>query len=448
MKKILWLCNMMPPVIGVHLGLETSVKEGWIAGLLARILSDRMAVYEMAVAFPVKAELIPEGQQLLTGELQVEERKLTYYGFYEDTAHPECYDESLELRLQQVLQLYRPDIVHIFGTEYPHTLAMTRAYKRPERTLIGIQGLCSRCAEAYGADLPARVISRRTLRDFLKKDSILQQREKFARRGELEIEAIRNVKHITGRTRFDKRWTTEWNPDAVYHPMNETLRSPFYNGQWQPQLAQPARIFVSQGDYPLKGLHYLLSAVYSVRALYPEVQVYIAGDCVVRGNSLKEHLKISSYGRYLRDLLKQLGLEDAVHFLGRLSAEEMKEQYLKCSAYVCCSTLENSPNSLGEAMLLGVPCIAADVGGISDLLTDGKDGLLYEGFKPGDEDGFERIAINLARAILTLWGNQETSVDYCENARAHAKTTHDGEKNYEVLKEIYRSILEEGSSEE
>ncbi len=442
MMKVMWLCNTMPPVIGVYLGLETSVKEGWISGLLSQVLADESAAYEMAVAFPVKAEQIPEGEELLTGMMQVGKRQLSFYGFYEDTTHPECYDEGLESRLQEVLRRFGPDMVHIFGTEYPHTLAMTRVFKRPERILIGIQGLCSQCARAYLADLPEKVVKGRTLRDFMKKDSILQQQEKFARRGEMEIEAIKNAGHVTGRTAFDKEWTERFHPNVTYHLMNETLRSPFYEGIWEWQQAQPGRIFVSQGDYPLKGLHYMISALSLVRGLYKNAELYVAGDCVVKGNSLKEKLKISSYGRYLKRLIRQYHLEDAVHFLGRVSPEDMKEQYLKCSAYVCCSTLENSPNSLGEAMLMGVPCVAADVGGIPSMLKGGRDGILYQGFRYAEEDGFERNAIHLARAVFTLWGNWEQSVTYCENAREHAKITHDGEKNYEVLKEIYQRILE------
>lgn len=40
------------------------------------------------------------------------------------------------------------------------------------------------------------------------------------------------------------------------------------------------------------------------------------------------------------------------------------------------SHIENSPNNLCEAMILGMPCIATDAGGTSTLLSNMKDGLL------------------------------------------------------------------------
>lgn len=47
----------------------------------------------------------------------------------------------------------------------------------------------------------------------------------------------------------------------------------------------------------------------------------------------------------------------------------MIEQYLKAHIFVCPSSVENSPNSLGEAQLLGVPCIGSIAGGIPSMLS-------------------------------------------------------------------------------
>ena len=68
------------------------------------------------------------------------------YGFVENLDTPEIYDAALEARFQSILQDFGPDIVHIFGTEFPHTLACVRVFGHPERTLISIQGgsACSR----------------------------------------------------------------------------------------------------------------------------------------------------------------------------------------------------------------------------------------------------------------------------------------------------------------
>ena len=56
----------------------------------------------------------------------------------------------------------------------------------------------------------------------------------------------------------------------------------------------------------------------------------------------------------------------------------MKERFLKSNVFVSPSTIENSPNSLGEAMLLGIPCISSDVGGVKNLLKHEEEGYVYQ----------------------------------------------------------------------
>ena len=138
----------------------------------------------------------------------------------------------------------------------------------------------------------------------------------------------------------------------------------------------------------------------------------------------------------------------------------MLDRYLKSSVFVCPSALENSPNSLGEAMLLGMPCVSAAVGGIPSIFTGGEDGLLYEGhILAGDADGaeperrregagdglrgsrLEKIAGNLRDAVLEMWGDSGKRKQYCENARRHAVRTHNREENYRRLVEIYEDML-------
>ena len=104
--------------------------------------------------------------------------------------HPDRYQPELEEELRKITEDYDPDVIHCFGTEYPHTLAVCRVYPHPERILLGIQGICSLCAEAYFADLPERVTRKVTFRDLVKRDSLRSQQEKFVRRGVMELSLI------------------------------------------------------------------------------------------------------------------------------------------------------------------------------------------------------------------------------------------------------------------
>lgn len=427
--RILWVCNIMLPVIAKRLNLPYSNREGWLSGLLDRVImeQDRNHI-ELGIAFPVDESLGAFDQVMQLGE----NISCHCYAFVENLNTPENYDVELEAFFKLIIDDYKPDLLHVFGTEFPHALAAVKVFDQPERTLIGIQGLVSACAKVYMADLPMKVQRQTTFRDMIRKDSLRQQQKKFEKRGEYEIEAIKRVKHIAGRTDFDRTETAKINPDAIYHFLNETLRSVFYRDRWKSSTCQSYRIFLSQGDYPLKGFHYLLKAMPKILEQFPDAEVYVAGSNILRAETWEDLLKLPAYGKYLKKLIRENHLEEKIHMLGRISAEEMKEQYLSCHVFVCPSALENSPNSVGEAMLLGVPCVAANVGGIHNLLTDGGDGFLYP---PGDVDA-------LADSIMEIFTKEAIVERLSDNARKHARVNHDADQNYYRLMRIYREMSE------
>lgn len=190
MKRVLWVCNIMLPAIAQASGLPYSNREGWLSGIFERVLQ-KEAPFELGVCFPIMGEVagMHDGKVSLQG--------VACYGFAEDLGHPEQYDERMEGRFQEILQDFQPDILHIFGTEFPHSLAAVRAFGKPEQTLIGIQGLCSEIAKVYMAGVPEKVQRQVTFRDLIRKDSIRQQQEKFVLRGQNEIKAIQGCGNIT-----------------------------------------------------------------------------------------------------------------------------------------------------------------------------------------------------------------------------------------------------------
>ncbi len=426
--KVLWVCNIMLPTIARQLGTSYSSREGWLSGLLERVVQEQgWNRIELGIAFPVDEEMGNFHRQLQLGE----NTTCHCYSFLENLNTPEVYDDGLETRFSEILEDFKPDILHVFGTEFPHTLACIKVYGRPERTLVGIQGVCSAIAEEYMADLPPKVQRQVTLRDRIRHDSIKQQQKKFKKRGENEKKALLLTGNVAGRTDFDITQTQKMNPEAKYYYLNETLRGIFYHDRWKRTTCRPYSIFLSQGDYPLKGFHYLLRALPRVLEQFPDAHVYVAGNNIIESGTLQDRLKLSAYGKYLRKLIKENNLGDKITMLGKLTAEEMKEQYLQSHLFVLPSALENSPNSLGEAMLLGVPCVAADVGGVHNLLTDGGDGMLYPA---GDVEA-------LADRIIEIFTKEAIVERFSDNARKHARVNHDADQNYYRLIHIYREIL-------
>ena len=442
MSRVLWICNIMLPVIGKELGMPYSNREGWLSGIFERA-QKKEAPFTLGICFPMEefpmGKFPVEGGETKSGRVgKFSVRGAACYAFAENLKTPEVYDAGMEEAFRKIFRDFEPDIIHVFGTEFPHALAAVKAFGKPERTLIGIQGLCGEIAKVYMAGLPEKVQRQVTFRDIIRKDSIRRQQEKFIRRGENEAEAIRGCKNITGRTCFDREGTAKLNPDAGYYPMNETLRSEFYEGEWRPEECEPHSIFLGQGDYPLKGMHFVLGAMAGLVSKYPDCKLYVAGNSVISHATLKEKLKLPAYGKYLLKLIKQHGLEKHVVMLGKMDACEMKERYLKSSVFVCASILENSPNTVGEAQLLGVPVAASFAGGIPDMITDGVDGLL---FPVGNEK-------KLAEAVEKLWDKEPDERGLClaerisTRERQRARTVHDGEKNYARLIEIYDEIIQ------
>lgn len=425
--KVLWICNIMLPAIAESLGRECSHKEGWLTGLFDALRKEAPEL-ELGVAFPVSLT-----ESLLKGSID----GAVYYGFRENTDKPEVFSAEALLDIQEILQDFEPELLHCFGTEYPHTLAAVQAYGRPDRSIVGIQGLCTLIADAYMADLPEDVQRSATFRDRLKKDSLLQQQNKFRLRGQQEQQTLSLTGHVAGRTDWDRQWTTKWNPKVRYHLLNETMRSCFYQGKWQYESCRRHTLFMSQGDYPLKGLHYMLNALPAIMKQYPDTHLYVAGNSLLRSGVLAP-LKISGYGRYLQEQIGRLGLSEHVTFLGKLTGEQMKEQYLISNAYVCASALENSPNSIGEAMLLGVPVVTAKAGGIVSMITE-QEGWLFSGYC-GEGDGGERIGRNLADCVLEVFAAEGQVTERTEKAAAHARRTHDGQRNLQQLMELYREL--------
>ena len=423
--KVLWVCNIMLPAYAKAHDLTFSVREGWLSGCFNRMTKSPEAEREimLGVCFPAQGEITTSSEEI---------DGVTYYGFVEDLNHPEKYDGTVENRFHEILDDFKPDIVHIFGTEFPHTVAMLRAFGNPGRALVGIQGLCGRIAEEYMACIPEEVQRAATFRDRLKEDSLLQQQEKYRVRGEHEREAILLTGNITGRTAFDKEETGKINPQAHYFAMNETMRPAFYDGKWEDKNAEPHSILMSQGDYPLKGFHFMLEAMPKILEKYPDAHLYVAGNNIIgKGQSKYPYfLRASAYGKYLKKLISANKLKKKVTMVGMLSEEQMKEKMLGTSLFVCPSIIENSPNSVAEAMLLGMPIVAARVGGIPSMIQDKKECSFFEG---GNSE-------QLAEAVIQMWDEPVISAVYGDNAQKHARISHDPDTNYKRLIEIYDEI--------
>lgn len=443
--KVLWVCNVILPQIAKAAHRPGTPIGGWLEGLAEDL--GRCPWIRLTVCFPLygASEFVKgqaklwgsEGHKTEAGKAAVCEDGaagvIDYYGFSSDLKKLDFYDPAQERQFRQIIEETKPDLLHVFGTEYPHALAAARAFGRPERTMIHIQGLASVYALHFMADLPWKVRRQYTFRDLIRRTNLEKQRQGFVRRGILEKKAIRSCGHILGRTEWDKACTSQINPKAVYHINEETLRRSFYQeeNRWSYERCEKYSIFLSQGSYPIKGLHYMLEAMPLIRGQYPKVRLYVAGEDISRDQSLKDRLRQTAYGRYICRLLDEYGLRQSVIFTGFLDEEKMCRRYRRSHVFVCPSSIENSPNSVGEAMALGMPVVCADMGGVKTMLTHEQEGLIYPVNAP------YMLAYNVCR----IFGNRRLAEEMGGRAREKAMLTHDREKNTGQVLDIYKELM-------
>lgn len=414
--KLLWVCNVIIAEMAEKINHPKPQPASWISGIYGELHKEQ----DIHLVY-----LYPDSHWKDAFSFD----NLDVIPF--DTKWDEVSDETINFFIK-VLQEHKPDVIHIFGTEFSHTGAMVEAAERTgniEKVVVSIQGLVSVYSKHFSAFLPHHVMSGKTFYEWVKFYGLKRQQQSFIKRGRMEEAVLRRVKHVIGRTDWDRACVERINPDVVYHHCNENMRSSFYHNQWNYENCEKHSVFVSQCYYPIKGLHLVLEAMADLIKWYPDIQLYTTGSINMDG-SFESRIRRTYYQKYCMKLIRDYGLEKHITFLGYLDEQAMCQRFLKSNVFVCASSIENSPNSLGEAMLLGVPAISSDVGGVKNMMTHNEDGFVYQADAP----------YMLAYYIKWVFENSEKLSKFSNNAHQHAMRTHDRAENMRKLFNIYRAI--------
>ncbi len=405
--KVLWITNIMMPPLAKAKALPVPAIGGWMYSSLKRLFTQNDI--EMAVA------TVYNGKLYDTSSID----NIKYYLIPLDGKKAVEYNPGIEAYWHRIHDEFHPDVVHIHGSEYPHGLAYINACG-PSGVVVSIQGLISVYTRYYASGIAFSDTKKTTFRDKIRRDGILRGQKSFEKRGRFEIELLSHVNHIIGRTEWDKAHAWAINPKAQYHHCGETLRDSFYNHRWVYEKCEPHSIFVSQASYPIKGVHMLFEALPLILHHYPDTKVYVAGY----DSTVAPWWRIGSYGKYLKKMIARLGISEHIEFTGMLDEKAMCDRYLKSNLFVCCSAIENSPNSLGEAQLLGMPYVASFVGGVPEIAGMNAD-VLYR---------FEETEM-LAKKICDIFalGSSYKPAQY-------DASMYDGAANTQSLLETYRQI--------
>lgn len=402
---------MLPPICK-YLGVESSVFGGWL-------YSSVKSLMDMNVDIKLAVATIYSGKAMQKKEIE----GVVYYLL---PIQKGLFQSNNEHWWTLVNNDFRPDLVHIHGTEKKWGLEFVNACPNV-KSLVSIQGLISVIARYYLAGLPNNLYRFTTLYDFLR-GTLKQTQKRYYKEGEREIKLLQRVNYVIGRTTWDEAHTLTINPLVNYFICNETLRDVFYKHQWKYESCIPHTIFVSQASYPVKGFHQLLKALPLVIRKYPDTKVYVAGSKILETSSLLDFIRFSGYANYLKKMISQYNLSSHIVFTGYLDENQICEYYLKSNVFVSPSSIENSPNSLGEAQLLGMPCIASYVGGVPDFMKGFED-YMYR------FDEFEM----LAKKICDVFDEYDPMK--LQLMRNIALRRHSQEENSRTLLNIYRQII-------
>ena len=412
--KVLWITNAPLPEVYDMLNLRAPVTEGWVSSAANALLN-----YSDDITLAVAS--FYNGKDLKEMEIN----RTIYYLLpkkMSNTSSP-----SDEFIWKEIKERFKPDVIHIHGSEYLHSYSFVKACG-PDRVVLSIQGMVSVYERYYYGNIKREdLVKHTTIRDLARFDTIFSQRWNMSKRGKYERLLIGMINHIMGRTSWDQDHAWAINPNLTYYLWNDTLRPSFYKNRWSIQNCEKYSIFLSQGQYAIKGLHQLVKALPIVLRHYPETRVYVAGDNFFSNRGIR----INCYGSYINSLIKRHKLTSHIKFTGLLTEEAMCQRFLDSHISVCPSAIENSANSIGEAQILGVPCLASYVGGISDVIEHGKTGFLHR---------FEEIEM-LASNICKLFSDDKLALEISANSMNFAAKRHNSVQNAETLHQIYLKII-------
>lgn len=412
--RILWIVNMLLPDIADHLGVGTSASGTWMIDI-SQMLSTRDDT-QLAVACVYGKEF-----------RKIEHNHITYYLLPGTGKSMLRYTRAYEKLWVQINADFRPDLVHLHGTEYSHGLSFLRACPQV-KAVVSLQGMLSKIKDVDFGEIPVwEFIRNRTLRQnlHLNGEVELHLLHKFNARYEREI--LQRAGFANGVNTWDTSLCKSINPNIRLYKIEYNLREEMYaSPKWDIAEIRRHSIFTNPGSVPLKGLHQLLRAVALLKPRYPDVCIYVPGS----GKDGKI-VVTSAYTKYLKKLIDRLDLADNIRFMGRLRGEEMCEQMRTSHVAVVPSAIEGTSLVLREAMFLGCPSIASFRGGMADFINDREDGFLYD---------FSEYAY-LAARLSELFDNDILAVSFSQKGMQKAKKAHDREQNLQAYMDMYQDIF-------
>lgn len=390
---------------------------GWIYSLEKEIRT--RPEIQLGVSFPYK-EITP---------FKEIDNNVTYYPILLESfkmrwcriLFPHKYDELYIKKLKLVISDFKPDIIHIWGSEMEYILAIQIT---TVPIILHIQGIIATCVNAW---FPPGFSNYSIIKNlFPKCRSILNyyiscRGIKYQAKREKKI--LPHVKYFMGRTNWDKSISELFSSNSTYFYCSEIIRQEFYNSlKWNFHKREKIILTTITLGALFKGTDVILKTANLLKNAFNinfEWRIIGINECNIFSNILGIKTE-----------------DNNVKCLGRLPVDLLIKELLNCNFYVHTSYIDNSPNSICEAQFLGVPVIATNVGGVSSLIQHRTNGILVP---PND--------IYMLCSYIIKYSHDEnlTSV-LSRNSIDSAQLRHNKNTIINTLINIYNKINYDGNS--
>lgn len=320
---------------------------------------------------------------------------------------------SYSSKMLDVIQKISPEVIHVFGSENMYGL-ISKYTDIP--VIIHLQGILN---PYYVALLPPGISkSSYILKDGCNPIKVFKNYNSlycWKKNIYCEKEILSHTNFFFGRTVWDYRISKLFNPQAKYLQCGEVLRESFYE---EKQREVPSTlVIVSTISSPFyKGYDLVLKTAKILRVMN------IGFEWLLFGN-----IKPS----FIEEILGMKHDDVHVHLLGVATEKQIQSQLLKSTLYVHPSYIDNSPNSVCEAQMCGLPVIATNVGGVCSIVKDGETGFLVPANDP----------YQMAYLIIKLFKDKNLNIRVGKEARKTAEKRHNKSTIIKQLLDGYLQMI-------
>lgn len=341
-----------------------------------------------------------------------------YYGGYKKIDSHKYLNQ-----IQQIIEDFHPDIIHLFGLENPLATILGNTMIP---IVVHLQGLLKPYDNAFfpvGFNKSSFLIPF-SIREWIFRNGYIFAKDNIHVRGEKELSLFKKVDYAMGRTTWDYQVSQLLAPQSKYFHVDEVLRDVFYEnaGKWRYSKVQELKIISTLSNTVYKGLDTILKTANLLKT-----QSNIPFTWKIVGINLQDQIV-----RFFERKLRISGKDVNIEYAGVMDACELCNELLNNHIYVHPSYIDNSPNSVCEAQLLGMPVIGTYVGGIPSLINNNEDGLLVPANAPYE----------LAYLLKNLYLEQDLATKLGNGAYNTASKRHNKEKILYDLMSVYKNVIE------